>query len=530
MARALCLSAVTFRVGTAYGNPTISSEDGFRFDFDADHDGEVMSGTDDAYLGYGYLTVNAATFSAEADLHRPAFGGHGFYSEVERVGAFDVVRSASVPPEGGNWARYVDSFTNTSAVAETLAVLYQGNLGSADRTTVVSTSNGDASLGTDDRWAITDDDDASGTPTLGHVIAGPGARVSPSDLSLTVAPWDWGTTTLSWEYEPIRVEPGETVSILWFAIQEIDRAAALGACEDVSLLLARAHADLGPESETVVNWDFSGMPVASVDGPIEVAEGSDADFVGSGWDPDGRPLTLSWDLDDDERYELVADRVSWSASELDGPETRTVRFAVTNDVPEMDSEVREVVVTNLPPTAPVLVAPADGAIVAGPSVEIAATASEDVASDVVSYRLEFHADADYTELLRAIPIVGGAAGAGGVLRVDVDLDDGTYFWRLKAADDDGAETPWLAASFTVGDAPAPDAGAPDAGDADADADSDVDSDSDSDSDTDVDRPHDDGCHCASAVAGPQSNLLLVLGLFALRRGRNGHRNSEAPHA
>jgi MYXO-CTERM domain-containing protein len=331
----------------AWALPNINSEDAFLFDFQADTDGSLSNGSIDAYDGCYYVTVNGAMFRA-GGIHSDAWAGRGWTSAVTRVGDFDVQRTAFVPSAGGNWARYVDVFTNRAAAVRALTVGVTGNLGSDCGTNTVTTSDGDATVEAADFWAVTDDADLGGDPSLAHVAAGDGAEVGLSAFSVGAC------DSLSWTYDPIDVGAGETVSFLFFAVQENSRALAQGAAEEVVDLGGAALDEADVEMDTVVNFPIgTGRPIVSIGGPYLVPEEGETFLEPRISDGDGDPLLISWDIDGDGGFDDSSEmNPLFSAAGIDGPDERDIGLYVVEDIAGGEEIIRNatIEIVNVAPT------------------------------------------------------------------------------------------------------------------------------------------------------------------------------------
>ncbi len=109
------------------------------------------------------------------------------------------------------------------------------------------------------------------------------------------------------------------------------------------------------------------------------------------------------------------------------------------------------------PTAPGISSPLDGAEVASADVTLEVTNATDPDGDPLTYRFELDTSPAFDS--PALQTSGDVAeGAGGTTSWAVTgLSDNTgYHWRAKAVDENGAESPWVVASFfvnTVNDPP-----------------------------------------------------------------------------
>jgi PKD domain len=71
------------------------------------------------------------------------------------------------------------------------------------------------------------------------------------------------------------------------------------------------------------------LPVADAGGPYTTLEGVNVSLAGSGSDPDGKPVTFAWDLDNDGMFETVGQNAVFDQVGQDG--VYTVRLKVTAD-------------------------------------------------------------------------------------------------------------------------------------------------------------------------------------------------------
>jgi PKD domain len=93
-------------------------------------------------------------------------------------------------------------------------------------------------------------------------------------------------------------------------------------------------------------------PTADAGGPYTVDEGESVDLDGSlSSDPENGALTYAWDLDNDGQYDDSTDvSPSFSAADLDGPSSHTVKVEVTNPAGKTDTDDATVNVDNVEPT------------------------------------------------------------------------------------------------------------------------------------------------------------------------------------
>jgi hypothetical protein len=90
-------------------------------------------------------------------------------------------------------------------------------------------------------------------------------------------------------------------------------------------------------------------PSVDAGGPYTVDEGGSVQLSATGVDPEGRPLTYAWDLDNNGTFETSGQTVSFSAD--DGPATATVQVEATDEGGLSTVAEATVTIANVPPTA-----------------------------------------------------------------------------------------------------------------------------------------------------------------------------------
>lgn len=210
-------------------------------DADTSGGGTVSSTLNDSFDGYQSICV-----SFDGDIGPCVSGGGGgevggtvtMYNEngpatlscsgrevmlpTQAMGTLNVSRRVFVPSDDA-FARWLNVFTNTGASPVTFNMITGNNLGSDAGTTVVTTSDGDATVETTDTWATTFQNwsgSTSSDPRLGHVFQGPGAAVSMAGVSFAD-----GDDNPFWYYT-ITLQPGQTGIIMNFVTGQPTRAAA----------------------------------------------------------------------------------------------------------------------------------------------------------------------------------------------------------------------------------------------------------------------------------------------------------------
>ncbi len=110
--------------------------------------------------------------------------------------------------------------------------------------------------------------------------------------------------------------------------------------------VARGTSDHDPNVATFVIND---PPTVNAGGPYTVDEGSSVTLTATGSDPEGRPLTYTWDLDNNGTFETPGQSVSFVG--MDGPATLTVNVQVTDNGGLTAVASASVTVNNVSPTA-----------------------------------------------------------------------------------------------------------------------------------------------------------------------------------
>jgi predicted extracellular nuclease len=122
----------------------------------------------------------------------------------------------------------------------------------------------------------------------------------------------------------------------------------------------------------VVGLDLNTGPSVDAGGPYAVNSGATVQVSATGNDPDGRPLTYAWDLDNNETFETSGQTVTFDASAITGPATLTINVQVT-DAGGATATDSATVVVNAHPTAD---AGGPYTVVEGQTVTVSATGSD----------------------------------------------------------------------------------------------------------------------------------------------------------
>jgi uncharacterized repeat protein (TIGR01451 family) len=177
--------------------------------------GELVQGYEDAFNGYGRLMIGGALFQPGSLSDTLANSGQSVITASGTFAGLAVSREVTVPNTGSqDFARTVDTFTNSSASAITTTVEIVGALGSNAATTVFATSDGTV-VSPSDQWIGTD---GGSTPAIISYIHGP-SGLQPSTVGVTGA-------NIFWTYS-LTVPAGQTVSLAYLTIVAATPAAAV---------------------------------------------------------------------------------------------------------------------------------------------------------------------------------------------------------------------------------------------------------------------------------------------------------------
>jgi len=290
--------ASTVASSSLFGLTTILSNNGQNWDIDdntGSSAGYVSDGSQDAFDDFGQVSVEvrdgAGVYIDDSD-YMTGFnlnwdGDRRFNTLTpQTIGGVSVSRSLYAP-SGTDYLRYIDTFTNTSGATRKLVVAWGGNLGSDSDTTVADTSSGDLTIGTDDSWAITIENDSfnpagpATDPVIGYLIGVPGTGVFTGAVdtgSLFGTAWSGnGNDNLGFEYT-LTLAPGESASLAYFLYRglEEETTGPLGqtpaAGEEIALaqtVMAALAAspnfsDLSPaERSQIVNFNTVAVPLSN---------------------------------------------------------------------------------------------------------------------------------------------------------------------------------------------------------------------------------------------------------------------------
>ena len=142
---------------------------------------------------------------------------------------------------------------------------------------------------------------------------------------------------------------------------------------------AAGNAAICTTTLTVVN----APPLPDAGGPYQVNEGSSVTLAASAVDPEGGALVFAWDLDNDGSFETPGAVVAFSAANLDGPSSYTVRVRVTDPCGGTAVAQTQVNVLNVAPSLDA-VALSSGTINENDTVTLTGSITEPASSDALT--------------------------------------------------------------------------------------------------------------------------------------------------
>lgn len=264
--------------------------DANRFAFDVQHAGELAAGSG-AFANAGVrLQVNGQAYAGETSARLEADRRQFVIAQPATIAGLRVSRKIYVP-RGAYFARYLEVLENPSAAAITVSVRLTSRLASGD---VVTTSSGDTTVNAGDQWVTLDDavdddillDDGQ-MPALAHVFAQSGGTLPPSLVALqTVA----NKPELTEEWAAIEVPAGGRVTLMHFAVQQINRAGSLASAQRLLSLPPEVLTALSPEDRASIrNFQLPADGVST----IEALPSLTASVNGIAYEGDVRTPVLS---------------------------------------------------------------------------------------------------------------------------------------------------------------------------------------------------------------------------------------------
>lgn len=233
--------------------------------------GAVCDGDDDAFDDWGHSAVqvkDADDNLLSEDEHLEGFnltwdGNRRWNTLTPLVRGGISIQRALYAPDGTNYIRYIETFTNTTNELRKVLFSWGGDLGSDSSTLVYATDSGDTLIGTNDAWAVTVDDKVyTDDPPVAYALQLSGfIRQGTGDFEDNpfVTPFRGdGHDGLGFNYQ-INLLPGQTWSLAYFLYQgqydsnvtEIEAARVWA----INMVAAPDFADLtADEIKRIVNW------------------------------------------------------------------------------------------------------------------------------------------------------------------------------------------------------------------------------------------------------------------------------------
>ena len=205
-------------------NTVLVDTESFDWDFASSQTGGgfgLIDGENDTVDGGLVLRVNGTAFNPQiASLGE---GGRELNTQAGLIGDIAISRSILVSDAGisaTGFARFFDSFTNTSDTVQTITVEIVTNSGADGDLQFPATTSGDTVLGVNDQGFTTDDANLVGTDSALAYVYGDG---NPASLAPTGATRVVDNITLTYT---LTLQPGETQSLLSFGTQSVTAAEA----------------------------------------------------------------------------------------------------------------------------------------------------------------------------------------------------------------------------------------------------------------------------------------------------------------
>ncbi|MDQ1832630.1 carboxypeptidase-like regulatory domain-containing protein [Massilia scottii] len=239
--------------------------------FDISGDGSVVNGLNNVFTGAGpesrgmrldILVKGVAIPFKNGDGSIGRFAMNKQQIEVDELhtSGLNVTRRIYVP-KTAYFARYLETLENRTQAPITVDVRVSSHHSEGDSNPrVVDSSDGDNVLSVSeavnrDTWVVVDDQlDADpfvkkSMPATGHVFDGAGAGMHAASASYALA---GQTGKLTWQWNSITVEPGQSVSLMHFAFNQVDRSRARDTALRLAQLAPEALAKLSEEERATV--------------------------------------------------------------------------------------------------------------------------------------------------------------------------------------------------------------------------------------------------------------------------------------
>ncbi len=177
--------------------------------------------------------------------------------------------------------------------------------------------------------------------------------------------------------------------------------------------------------------NLNSPPTVNAGGPYEVNEGGNVSLTATGTDPENKPLTYAWDLDNNGSFETAGQTATFSAAALDGPSTKTVAVEVTDEGGLKATAQATINVINVTPQVGEISLPADPQQ-ANNLINFSASFTDAGIADTHT------AVWDWGDGATSAANINETAGQGTASGSHIYSMAGVYSVKLTVADDDGA--------------------------------------------------------------------------------------------
>lgn len=186
----------------------VTLSDGLNYIWDFQNKGGINRGSNAVFDG-AFLNLDLPNVTQAQE----SLGGRMFTLSGDSRYFQDIALSRSVyVPDNAGWVRFVDTATNTGDTAKFYNFRIYSDFGADVRTQIAASGDGNLTLGLNDDWALINGTDA---PSVGVVWGNDSAdALTPTEAWLAN-----DDLAVSWT---VTLQPGETLSILHFALQDHD--------------------------------------------------------------------------------------------------------------------------------------------------------------------------------------------------------------------------------------------------------------------------------------------------------------------
>ncbi len=215
----------------------LSTADGQRYDISTYY-GTISQGGSSAssaaapYNNFGYLSVGGSTYTnpsysnnAEAYDYALRDGGQTLVLPTYSLSGLDVHRELYVP-SSGDFARFLDVFSNPYSTPITTSISFSGSLAAGATSIIATSSDGSGNFNPADTYVVTSDSQ-NAYLAVGHVFMD-GTALKLADANFT-------NGAMAWSYI-VTIGPGQTVRLMTLESQQETEAAAQDAAQALSTL------------------------------------------------------------------------------------------------------------------------------------------------------------------------------------------------------------------------------------------------------------------------------------------------------